>query len=224
MIIITHTHAEKKDLKISQQYYKMAAQSKISEVRFNDFYGLWARSDGYVSKDNIHWTKGELLLTGKHKKKIYRRLYYWNNIKDVLIHRVIADTFCENPNPSKFKVVDHIDGNGENNAVWNLRFVNTSLNNLASTSRNVRKKYGRFWGQIQCDGEMYYTKSFNNPTDAYMAAQDLKSKLFTELYKSYITNETETTRRCKYIRSSDCISPIALDYDNSSLRRPRYSN
>ena len=206
----------------------MVAQSKMQkrefEVLYNDFYALWARTDGSVSKDGTHWTKGELLVTGKNKNKNYRRLYYHNNIKDVLIHKVIADTFCENPNPLEFKIVDHINGDGEENAVWNLRWVNVCLNNLACTSRNVRSKFGRYWGAIKSNKVMHYTKSVRDKTEAYMMAQALKSKLFTDLYNSYITNETETTRRCKYIRSSDCVSPIALNFAYSSIRRPRYSN
>lgn len=44
-----------------------------------------------------------------------------------LIHRVVAEHFI--PNPEKYPIVDHIDGNPENNRVDNLRWTNYFVNN-----------------------------------------------------------------------------------------------
>jgi hypothetical protein len=44
-----------------------------------------------------------------------------------LIHRLVAEAFI--PNPNNYPVVDHIDGNPNNNTVQNLRWANWEHNN-----------------------------------------------------------------------------------------------
>jgi hypothetical protein len=44
-----------------------------------------------------------------------------------LIHRIVAEHFI--PNPNKYPIVDHIDGNPKNNIVSNLRWSNFFINN-----------------------------------------------------------------------------------------------
>ncbi len=44
------------------------------------------------------------------------------------VHRLVALNFVPNPNPSNFTVVDHIDGDTQNNHWTNLRWVTPSEN------------------------------------------------------------------------------------------------
>ena len=46
----------------------------------------------------------------------------------VLIHRLVAIAFVENDNPKVKDTIDHIDGNKNNNASYNLRWLSRSAN------------------------------------------------------------------------------------------------
>lgn len=69
--------------------------------------------------------------------------YYMVNLSDGkkthqrLLHRVVAEVFCYNPDPSKYKIVDHIDTDKLNNHADNLRWVNQSINMRVALGRKV---------------------------------------------------------------------------------------
>ena len=48
--------------------------------------------------------------------------------KRFLVHRLVAQAFCENPNPLLYNCVDHIDTNRQNSCANNLRWVNHKIN------------------------------------------------------------------------------------------------
>lgn len=48
--------------------------------------------------------------------------------KKVLIHRMVAFAFCENKDPSKFTIVNHIDGNKGNSKYTNLEWCDHKMN------------------------------------------------------------------------------------------------
>ena len=79
-----------------------------------------------------HWTFGSLC--GK-----YRLIKYKG--KNYSVHRLVAETFLENPN--NYPTVDHIDRNRNNNNVSNLRWASYSMQ-LRNTSQNDRcfEKFG----------------------------------------------------------------------------------
>lgn len=54
--------------------------------------------------------------------------------KEYKIHRLVAEYFVNNPNPEKFNVVNHIDGNKKNNLYTNLEWCD-QLHNV----RHARK-------------------------------------------------------------------------------------
>ena len=56
--------------------------------------------------------------------------YKYLRMDAVDVHRMVARTWCYNPCPRCFQLVDHIDGNSHNNAASNLRWVNHGLNSL----------------------------------------------------------------------------------------------
>ena len=101
--------------------------------------GIMVRSDGLIllpSKPGHpeHWTRGCKDGRGYLKVGI--------NYKDISVHRLVAETFLENPDMKK--CVDHIDRDKTNNDVSNLRWV-TSQENL------YNRKNTNIEGKRKCD-------------------------------------------------------------------------
>lgn len=61
--------------------------------------------------------------------------------KKYLVHRLVADAFCENPNRERFNVVDHINTIREDNRAINLRWCDT-VGNLANPISRKRRIEG----------------------------------------------------------------------------------
>lgn len=76
------------------------------------------------------------------KPQTYTKGYYSIRIngKNLLIHRLVAETFIENIENKP--IVDHIDGDRKNNAVSNLRWV-TVYENLMGHGHEERSNFHR---------------------------------------------------------------------------------
>lgn len=57
------------------------------------------------------------------------------------VHRSVALAFVNNPNPSKYEFVNHIDGNKQNNAFWNLEWCDIKMNTEHMHFTGLDKKY-----------------------------------------------------------------------------------
>jgi len=98
---------------------------------YNEYFSLDIEAPSGLSRINTVWTgtylKGELGDTGyisKRNGKEYWRLKFKN--KTVMIHRIIW-TLVNGEIPDNY-IIDHIDGNGLNNKIENLRLITKSLN------------------------------------------------------------------------------------------------
>lgn len=75
------------------------------------------------------------------------------NIKNKRVHRLVAETFIENP--KNYPVVNHIDENKKNNALDNLEWCSVKYNtnyNGASKKRGLRKR--KPITQLTLDGQV----------------------------------------------------------------------
>jgi hypothetical protein len=98
-------------------------------IKTHEKSGLLVCSNGSVfipesRRYKEHWTCGSLC--GR-----YRIVHH--NGKNYSVHRMVAETFLENPN--NYQTVDHIDRNRLNNDVTNLRWASYSMQ-MRNTSQN----------------------------------------------------------------------------------------
>ena len=60
----------------------------------------------------------------------------------MLVSRLVAEAFCDNPDPENAKTVDHIDGNKLNNCADNLRWLSFAENMKEYSKRKRDEKNG----------------------------------------------------------------------------------
>ena len=79
----------------------------------------------------IHDTKKDKYTYGYENSSGYLQwTFYLNDGSTIsnLVHRLVAQLFVENPNPEKFKEVDHINANKHDNRDSNLRWCTNKMN------------------------------------------------------------------------------------------------
>lgn len=81
----------------------------------------------------------ELIIHEREKLSYYRVSLSKNNKRKLLYaHRLVADAFI--PNPYNYPFIDHIDRNGHNNNVSNLRWCTQKMNMNNENTRVVHLK------------------------------------------------------------------------------------
>ena len=70
----------------------------------------------------------------------YNKNYRYLRMDGKAIHQMVGRTWVWNPNPAKFRLVDHIDGNSQNNHASNIRWVDHTLNGLNKKDRKLAYK------------------------------------------------------------------------------------
>lgn len=109
-----------------------------------------------------------------------------------MVHRLVAMTYLDNPN--RFSIVNHKDGNKQNNQVRNLEWASPSYNNYHAGMNNLaygnvridntvgatgiaKRKNGIFIPYINSAGKRYYGGSYRNIEDAIEKRKDMKTDL-----------------------------------------------
>lgn len=66
------------------------------------------------------------------------------------IHRLVAMAFIENPNPEKYDIINHIDGNPLNNNVSNLEWIDNRGNQIHAIETGLNKYVGTnsYWSKL----------------------------------------------------------------------------
>ena len=111
------------------------------------YVGIYASSDGHITDKNgtplkVHDNEVGYLF-------VYVGVRFgWNEY----VHRLVAKTFVHNPRPDIFSVVDHINGDTQDNRAENLRWFTHQLNALNKHS-NARCAYFHMCQRI------WYTKN-----------------------------------------------------------------
>lgn len=106
-----------RDVKDYEGLYQVSDKGEIRKICF---------INNLVRKPKIFLIKPQRQNSGYLKVVLYKNGKY----KNKLLHRIIAETFLENPNG--YKEVNHIDGNKDNNKVSNLEWCDRKQNMQAA--------------------------------------------------------------------------------------------
>jgi hypothetical protein len=111
----------------------------IQEKKYGEEFDTWKKyknTEYYVSNCG----KIKKGMTGHILKTNIKgnREYCCIDGKNMLVHRIVAETFLENPN--NYPQVDHIDKNSLNNNVSNLRWI-TGYENIIHSMAKVVMQY-----------------------------------------------------------------------------------
>ena len=129
-------------------------------VRYRDFRGNSREDSGFRGKN------------GYYMIKCFRKFYY--------VHRLVAIAWVENPAPSHFLVVHHLDNNQVNNNYTNLEWTTESMNlaqrvnmRLAKRTRSGMWKSSFIFDKRVYTGEQLYSEK----KDAIAFSQKKKTDL-----------------------------------------------
>lgn len=108
----------------------------------------------------------------------------------MLLYRLVALYFVENPNPNEFNDVDHIDRNENNNHYTNLRWCSRHLNciNTKLPKTNTSGIKGVYWykatnkwrAAIKVHRKIKHGGYFENIEDAIQKRRELEQQYFDQ--------------------------------------------
>ena len=143
----------------------------------------------------------------KIKSSIYRRIKLISG-EFKLVHRMVAFTFVNNPCPEEFKLVDHVNGDTDDNRASNLRWVNHVLNSANSGARCaykvmkhsmvvkgrrifVKSKKPRWQSRVTMDKVKHNLGFYKTEEEACRVSRAFRKKRFREIYLGYIQNSDD---------------------------------
>ena len=186
-------------------------------IKYDDITGIWVRNDGFVRNNpNKDWSLGSQFT--QHGE---RRHCHWSPklAKVITVSNLVARLFCFKPRAHN--IVDHINGDCEDNAASNLRYITSSLNNLnRKNARNVffDKRFKK-WDARVSRVKIGYFKYFRT---AYLHAQAFKELLFNAIYMSKLNkHESPKAGSCQYLHGNKTSFDMATKLLDIRSRRSR---
>ena len=146
----------------------------IGEIR-DLFWGYKVTSDGLVIKPDgtfahqTHHTRKKCSYYSVNLRTPWlgEKRFYW-------VHRLVAWVFCPNPRPDIFDRVDHIDRDGTNNHIKNLRWINHALNMCNTDAKGaVFVSRYRKWRAYFRNKTLGWFKTYEDAHEKYIKTRDL---------------------------------------------------
>ena len=118
------------------------------------------------------------------------------------IHVMMARTWCYNPSPNNFRIVDHIDGDTQNNHASNLRWVDHCLNALNKKRKLAYKVVSKrksgtvhvyYRSKVMSKG-VDYSSSHSRKKEAELKTGLKLNELFSEHYNATVKSATPPPR------------------------------
>ena len=131
---------EWKDIKGYENLYQVSNLGRIKNLKTNKTLKALIKKDGYARVN----------------------LYKNDEMNSIRIHRIVAETFIENP--YNYKVINHKDENKQNNSVENLEWCNIEYNLQYSKNKPV----------LQYDLKGNFIKEWNSIIEAKREVGDIK--------------------------------------------------
>jgi hypothetical protein len=119
--------------------------------------------------------------------------YVVNGIGRHIVKRqvIVATTFVHNPRPDIFSIVDHINRVKTDNRAVNLRWVNSSLNQLNSRCRTQLTPHhigkNPYKAQLMFLYRQHHLGYYATSAEAVRVMMDMRKQLFDRFYAYYTT-------------------------------------
>ena len=162
--------------------------------------------------------------------------YYYINLrnedgrKKYYIHRLIALSFI--PNPNNENCIDHINGNGLDNSIDNLRWVShqqnmlnrkKQLNNTNFEFKGIRKSINKFYSEIRLNNIKYYIGTFHTIQECAYAYNIASKALHKEYGCLNVVVKPINYKQIKY-RVYNALSKHFPEFEAKAIIYERYKN
>ena len=187
------------------------------ELRSSDFLPHFyvSRCGTYIFNSDIPYLLKRVI--PKAYSKPYHNLTPWKSL-----HQAVAHAWVFNPCPSRYTIVDHINGNTHDNRAENLRFLDQSLNmtNLKyGTGISFVKRHKKWMARVTTNGKVFRKGEYYTKAEAEFMAALWRDEKFHQKYKENVVQQMELTpdykRPSGLLYWRDCIG-------GSSARTPSY--
>ena len=189
-------------------------------VDLSDFHCTSAVNSEFGKVFHMHLT-GKCPYLRKHVIREGRHTYLY-------LHRIVADASVNNPRPDLFDVVDHKDGNPQNNDPKNLRWVNCHLNLVNLSTQEGQTPPGVCVNKRKCASGKWYScimytkngcclKSFRTLQKAVVFANNFNREYFVRLYNAYVNSPVDPYE-CRMYWAKLAISVSDYRCDNRKSR------
>ena len=161
---ITLDGEEWRDVVGFEEHYMVSSLGRVARK-----FTSYPRSDGRKMSVTRQRILKPTIFNRRKQRYCYVTLSVYNKRCRMLVHRMVAMAFVDNP--LNRPEVDHIDGNGLNNVAKNLRWCNRSENNMNPIARKRQseshkgKIFPFLWKPVVCiskDGTITHYKSMSD--------------------------------------------------------------